>query len=152
MTASDTLPAHRSLPGSSPVIEQRPSDDFRSSSGRVGTPQFPPSPSERSAPSTPGGSSGLLFQALHPFRGLHPGRLGSAPPLPHPEDGHTNGAAGFASCCGPLICSPRGAFDAGLRPDPFPGQAASLLPGLLAVTRAGLSPAGDGELCWAHSL
>jgi hypothetical protein len=38
------------------------------------------------------------------------------------------------------------AFDAGLRPDPFPGQAASLLPGLLAATRTGLTPASDDEL------
>jgi hypothetical protein len=58
---------------------------------------------------------------------------------------------------------PNGAFDAGLRPGPFPGQAASLLPGSLATTRTGLSPAGDDELTaesdhvmippslWAHS-
>src|SRR5215210_2803310 len=38
------------------------------------------------------------------------------------------------------------AFDAGLRPGPFPGRAASLLPGLLAATRTGLTPAGDDEL------
>jgi hypothetical protein len=38
------------------------------------------------------------------------------------------------------------AFDAGLRPGPFPDQAASLLPGLLAATRTGLPPAGDDEL------
>jgi hypothetical protein len=38
------------------------------------------------------------------------------------------------------------AFDAGLRPRPFPGEAASLLPGLLAATRTGLPPAGDDEL------
>jgi hypothetical protein len=30
--------------------------------------------------------------------------------------------------------------------DPFPGQAASLLPGLLAATRTGLTPASDDEL------
>jgi hypothetical protein len=29
---------------------------------------------------------------------------------------------------------------------PFPGQTASLLPGLLAATRTGLTPAGDDEL------
>src|SRR5215468_5442522 len=62
---------------------------------------------------------------------------------------------------------PYRAFDAGLRPGPFPGQTASLLPGLLAATRTGLPPAGDDELtntkinhgamsrchlrsCWAH--
>jgi hypothetical protein len=35
---------------------------------------------------------------------------------------------------------------AGLRPGPFPGQAASPLPGFLAATRTGLPPAGDDEL------
>src|ERR671915_73928 len=56
------------------------------------------------------------------------------------------------------------ALDAGLRPGPFPDRAASLLPGLLAATRTGLTPAGDDELLsdqvtsidhlqlWAHSL
>ena len=41
---------------------------------------------------------------------------------------------------------PYRASDAGLRPRPFPGEAASLLPGLLAATRAGLAPASDDEL------
>jgi len=45
-----------------------------------------------------------------------------------------------------IVAPPNGAFDAGLRPGPFPGQTASLLPGLLAATRTGLSPAGDDEL------
>ena len=75
--------------------------------------------------------------------------------------------AGFASCYGPHRRSPCRAFDAGLQPRPFPGEAASLLPGLLAATRTGLPPAGDDELtttkkhhgttsrchlpfCWAH--
>jgi hypothetical protein len=44
------------------------------------------------------------------------------------------------------LLPPNGAFGAGLRPDPFPGQIASLLPGLLAATRTGLAPAGGGEL------
>jgi hypothetical protein len=53
--------------------------------------------------------------------------------------------------------------DAGLRPDPFPDQAASLQPGLLAATRTGLTPAGADEptldqllnkhlRLWAHSV
>jgi hypothetical protein len=66
-----------------------------------------------------------------------------------------------------IVAPPYRAFDAGLRPGPFPGRAASLLPGLLAATRTGLPPAGDDELtntkkhhgltsrchlllCWAH--
>src|SRR5947207_10729810 len=61
------------------------------------------------------------------------------------------------------------ASDAGLRPGPFPGRAASPLPGLLAATRTGLPPAGDDKLtntkihhgltsrchlllCWAHEI
>jgi len=78
-----------------------------------------------------------------------------------------NDAAGFASRYGPHLCSPYRALDTGLRPRPFPDEAASLLPGLLAATRAGLSPASDGELtnsrisryvtasppsCWAHNF
>ncbi len=43
------------------------------------------------------------------------------------------------------------AFDAGLRPDPFPDRAASLLPGPLAVTRTGLTPASDDELTTRRS-
>ena len=38
------------------------------------------------------------------------------------------------------------AFDTGLRPNPFPDQAANLLPGLLTATRTGLTPASDDEL------
>ena len=37
-------------------------------------------------------------------------------------------------------------LDAGLRHRPFPDDTASLLPGLLIVTRTGLSPASDDEL------
>ena len=52
--------------------------------GRVGPLQFPPPPSERSAPHTAGGSSALRLQALHAFHGLHRDTPGSAPPWsPH---------------------------------------------------------------------
>jgi hypothetical protein len=63
-----------------------------------------------------------------------------------PEGETSNDAAGFALCYGPHRRSPIRAFDAGLRPRPFPGGAASLLPGLLAATRTGLTPASDDEL------
>jgi hypothetical protein len=39
-----------------------------------------------------------------------------------------NDAAGLASRYRPLSRSPNEAFDGGLRPDPFPDRAASLLP------------------------
>jgi hypothetical protein len=64
-----------------PVIgHDAPTARFRRRPGRGGPPQFPPSPSERSAPSTPRSSSGLQLQALHPFHGLHPTGRGSALP------------------------------------------------------------------------
>jgi len=76
----------------------------------------------------------------------------------------SNDAAGFTRVTDRSVASPNGAFDAGLRPDPFPDRAASLLPGLLTATRTGLTPAGDDELSirswpeqsppdhWAHRL
>ena len=74
-------PGPRPLPGSSPVIgRDAPTAFFRRRPGRGRPPQFPPSPSERSTPPTPGSSSGLQFQALDPFHGLHPTGRGSALP------------------------------------------------------------------------
>jgi hypothetical protein len=65
----------------------RSGDNSRRSPDRGGSPQFPPPPSMRSAPHTPGSSSRLRLQALHRFRGLRPDfeRLGT--PLLAPEDG-----------------------------------------------------------------
>ena len=64
---------------------RRSGSTIRRLPGRGGPPQFPPPPSERSAPSTPESSSGLHFQALHPFRGLRRERRGSALPPPTPN-------------------------------------------------------------------
>ena len=141
----------RRPPGSPPTSRlltgyraRRSDGNIRRPPGRGGPPQFPPSPSERSAPHTPGGSSGPLSRLFTPsmaFTLTSRARL----LLGRPKAG-ANDAAGFASCCRPFSCSPRRAFDAGLRPGPFPDRAASLLPGLLAATRTGLTPAGDDEL------
>jgi hypothetical protein len=89
------------------------------------------------------GLQSRLFTPSMAFAVTHAARLLLSPT---PTGGRPNDAAGFASRYGPLSCSPQGAFDAGLRPGPFPDQAASLLPGLLAATRTGLTPAGDNEL------
>ncbi len=43
------------------------------------------------------------------------------------------------------VAPPDRAFDAGLRPGQLPNRTASLLPGLLAATRTGLSPASNDE-------
>jgi hypothetical protein len=131
-------------PGSTPVIGRAaPTAPRRRPPGRGGPPQFPPPPSERSAPSTPASSSGLQLQALHPFHGLRRERRGSALPSPHPK-GRAALTARQASldATDRSVAPPNGALDAGLRPGPFPDRAASLLPGLLAATRTGLTPAG----------
>src|SRR4051794_18284576 len=79
-----------------PVIGQdAPTAPTRRPPGRGGPPQFPSPPSRRSAPHTPGGSSGLHFQALHPFHGLRRDYRGSAPPDPARRRA-PNDAAGFA--------------------------------------------------------
>ena len=85
------------------------------------------------------------IQVLHRVHGLHRDSSGSAPSAPTLTGRTSNDAAGFASCCGPSSCSPKRAFDTGLRPGPFPTRAASLLPGLLTATRTGLTPASDDE-------
>ena len=134
------------FPGSSPVIgSDAPTaphpGNARAGEGLPGSRCHPlnvPSPIRREVPRG-------CFQALHPFHGLRRDNRGSAPPVPARRR-RPNDAAGFASRYGPLSCSPQGAFDAGLRPGPFPDRAASLLPGLLAATRTGLAPAGDNEL------
>ena len=71
--------------------------------GGDGSLLFPRWLSHHSTPHTPQGSSGLRFQALHPFHGLRPHVPGSAPCWsPHGES--VDDAAGFASCCGLVGC------------------------------------------------
>jgi len=121
------------------------SGDLPQSPGRGRPPQFPPPPSERSAPSTPGSSSRLhsrIFTASMAFA-LRDGAQLSLLPL---TAGTFTARQASLHAADRSVASPTGAFDAGLRPGPFPGQAASLLPGSLATTRTGLSPAGDDEL------
>src|SRR6516162_1967996 len=76
-------PDQRSTSRFRPVIGRHaPAAPIRRLPGRGGPPQFPPPPSIRSAPPTPGSSSRLRFQALHRFHGLHPDYGGSALPCP----------------------------------------------------------------------
>ena len=145
--ASDAHPAPRPLPGSTGYRTGRSDDRSAASPGRGGPPQFPPPPSERSAPSTPGSSSGLhsrLFTPSVAFAVKDATRL----PLPPTLKGRAAITTRQASldATDRSVAPPCRALDAGLRPGPFPDRAASLLPGLLAATRTGLTPAGDDEL------
>jgi hypothetical protein len=135
-----SLPAsrgHRLIGGVAPAASGRPP-------GRGGPPLFPPPPSERSTPSTPGSSSGLRSRCFTPcvaFALSHRARLSLAPA----EAGNSDDAAGFASRCGPLSRSPGGLLTLGFDAGRFPGrrQPATGPPGSY---RAGLAPAGAGEL------
>src|SRR5438094_6297980 len=85
------------------------------------------------------------IQDLHRFHGLRPEGRGSALPFPAHAGTFTARQASL-DATDRSVAPPSRAFDAGLRPGPFPDRTASLLPGLLAVTRTGLTPAGDNEL------
>ncbi len=143
--ASDTHPARHPLPGETGYRTRRSDGITRRPPGRGGPPQFPPPPSERSAPHTPGSPSRLhsrLFTASMAFTLISGARHSLFPPEGRPLT--TPQASLHAT--DRSVAPPNGAFDAGLRPVPFPDRAASLLPGLLAATRTGLPPAGDDEL------
>jgi hypothetical protein len=139
-TASDSLPATAHFPAPHRLQDSASRAFPQGASFRGGPLQFPPPPSERSAPSYAGESLAAASQDLHRFHGLRREPLGAAP------SSVSNDAAGFACAADRSVAPPQRAFDAGLRPGPFPGQAASLLPGSLAITRTGLPPAGDDEL------
>ena len=66
-TASDSLPARRPLPGSTPVIGRRGRRLSAVRFGRGGPPQFPPPPSERSAPSYAGESLAAALPGSSPL-------------------------------------------------------------------------------------
>src|SRR5215212_3483429 len=70
----------RPLPGSTPVIGRRFPRQPAVRFGRGGPPQFPPPPSERSAPSYAEKSLAAAFQDLHRFHGLRREPPGSALP------------------------------------------------------------------------
>jgi hypothetical protein len=114
-------------------------------SSRGGPPQFPCPPSAHPAPHTPEGPSALHLQELRAFLGLRRDQPDSAPSGP---------LAGLASRGGRIHVMLRAerllprhrAFDAPLQCPAFPLCTGSLLPGALALTRTGLTPAGEHEL------
>ena len=133
---------------------------------------FPGSPViGRHAPATlpqatgPGRASPVPATTIDTFRAPYAGESltaalpGSAPlpwpsprfgglgtPCSHPKTGPLTTPQASRHAADRIVAPPHRAFDAGLRPGPFPGRAASLLPGLLAATRTGLTPAGNDEL------
>src|SRR5512133_3121928 len=93
-----------------------------------------------------GESLAAAIQDLHRFHGLRRDSRGSALPCSRLTAGMSTARQVSRHATDHPVAPPNGAFDAGLRPGPFPDRAASLLPGLLAATRTGLTPASDDEL------
>jgi hypothetical protein len=117
--ASDALPARHPLPGITGYRARRSDGNLRRPPGRGGPPQFPSPPSERSAPHTPGGSSGLRFQALRPFHGLRPDDPGSAPPLSHPQAGWLTTRQASLDATDRSVAPPEGLSTLGFDPARF---------------------------------
>jgi hypothetical protein len=163
--ASDTHPA--SISRVTGYRTPRSGSRIRRLPGRGGSPQFPPPLAGRSAPHTPGvpdGCASRLFTASMAFTVISAARL---PLLPPSWARPLTTLLASRHAADRPVAPPYKAFDAGLRPRPFPDDTASLLPGLLAATRTGLTPASDDELtnankhhgitsrchlplCWAH--
>src|SRR5215207_50499 len=145
--ASDAHPAHHSLPGTT-GYRARFADSFKSPQA-VGPGRASPVPAVTSCTfRAPYAEESLTAanQALHRFHGLHPDFGGSALPTPTLTGGPLTTPQASHHATDRSVAPPTRAFDTGLRPDPFPNRAASLLPGLLAVTRTGLTPASNDEL------
>ena len=124
----------------------------------------PPLPEQNNADSGPARASPVPAPTLRPCRSLYPGgflaaalpgstrrpwpsprfpRFGS--PLSRERASVTRRQDSLDVAAWP-VAPPKGAFDTGLRRRAFPPDAASLLPGALALTGTGLPPAGGCEL------
>ena len=145
MAASDSLPAGCPLPGSSPVIGRPAPAPLRSRAG-------------------PGRASPVPVATFHTFHAPYAGRFFGVASrcftpsmaftlrdwarlllFPAYPAGTLTTRQASLHAADRVVAPPTRAFDIGLRPGPFPVRAADLLPGLLAVTRTGLAPAGDDE-------
>jgi hypothetical protein len=133
------------FPGS-PVTGRR-APATRSAGHRAGRPpQFPPPLSGRSAPHTPGvpeGCASRHFTASMAFTVISAARL---PLLPPSQARPLTTLQTSLNAADRPVAPPYRVSDAVVRPRLFPGEAASLLPGLLPATRTGLIPASDDEL------
>jgi hypothetical protein len=145
-------PGSRPLPGSSPVIGQgRSSSSPQNHRAGEGLPSSRrhhanvPSPLRRGVHR---GCASRLYTPSMAFAVTHSARLS----LSRPKTVALTARQASLEATDRSLAPPKRAFDAGLRPDPFPDRAASLLPGLLAATRTGLTPAGDDELMLDHDL
>jgi hypothetical protein len=100
-----------------------PAAKIRRLPGRGGPPQFPPPPSMRSAPNTPGVPHGCASGLYTASMAFAPISRGSALPAAATEGKTPNDAAGFASCYGPRRRLPlAGLSTLGSDPARFPAE------------------------------
>ena len=141
MAASDALPAPRPLP----VWTGYRTDRSAASPGRGGPPQFPPPPSKRSCPIRRdvhrGCASRRLSAPFMAFARNGRARLVLAPPT----GGLRTMRQASLGAANRLVAPAEGLLTLGSN-RPVSDRAASVLPGLQAAIRTGLTPAGDDEL------
>src|SRR5262249_15572181 len=96
-----------------------------------------------------------------PRRGVHRGCDPGSPPLPWPSpNGSGLGSPSYTfttrqaslDAADRSVAHPQRMLDAALRPRALPPEAGSLLPGPLAATRTGPTPASDDELALDHDI
>ena len=144
--ASDAHPASDPLPGLAGYRTPRSGDTSAGHRAGEGLPSSRrhylnvPRPIRRGVPD---GCASRLFTASMAFTVISAARLPLLPPTRAGPLTTLQISRNAADC---PVAPPNRAFDAGLRTRPFPDETASLLPGLLAATRTGLSPASDESL------
>src|SRR4051812_40737527 len=95
---------------------------------------------------------GAALPGSSPLPWPSPPTAGLGSSSPHPKGGLLTTRQASLDAADRLVAPPEGLLTLGFDPTRFPDQAASLLPGLLAATRTGLTPAGDDELMLDHDL
>ena len=120
--------------------------------GRGGPPQFPPPPSERSAPSTPGSFSGLRFQALRPFHGLRRERRGSALPSSHPQAGTQTARQASLHATDRSVAPPTGLLTLGSDPARFQTEPPACYRASWQLPGRDSHPQATTSFSWIRSL
>jgi hypothetical protein len=144
--ASDSHPASHPLPGVTGYRTPRSGDNSAGHRAGEGLPSSRrhyldvPRPIRRGVPD---GCASRHFTASMAFTVIPAARL---PLLPPSQARPLTTLQTSHNAADHPVAPPCRASDAGLRPRPFPDEAASLLPGLLAATRTGLPPASNDEL------
>ena len=137
---------HAPFPGSPVIGRVAPTTRSAASPGRGGPPQFPPPPSKRTTPHTPGGSSELHIQALHPFHGLRRVARGSAPPLP-PEGGQITTWQASLNAADRLVAPPKGLSTLGFDPTRFQTEPPACYPASRQLPGRDSHPLATTSLC-----